>query len=479
MSADVFAIVLANLSYALFGIGVAAVLGMFDKRRSTWPRAAIGVPLGLALVMLISSYAALLGIAVGPNTMFVLVAVVGVAGWWRLRAHPTTSLPGLRAATASERLLAVLPAAAIVVICFAAARNMAVKPLVEWDGWVVWATKAKILYGIPGDAAAVLQQGNYPPPSYPFGLPALEATTMRAVGHFDNALVDMQLLALVAAALIGIWVLLRPVASPLVISIALLGPLASSQVTYQLTTNYADVPLAFLIALGVVAGAAWLGAGERRDRSQLICFAVFLGAAAWTKNEGLVFGCAAVLALAVATLVNRTGRRDAALACAGFLALALPWRLYAIAKHLPTQDYDLRNLFDIGYLRDHADRVLPTASELLQEMTVRDAWGLSLVVIVLGIASALLTSRRVVGLYAATWLGLSFGGLVVTYWIATHSLDNDLENSSFRTIVTLLVTGLCLLPALLQPLVDDAVAALRGRVTLSTLRDRRSRRAAS
>jgi hypothetical protein len=192
-----------------------------------------------------------------------------------------------------------------------------------------------------------------------------------------------------------------------------------------------------------------------------------------------VFGCAAVAALFLATLVNRTGRRDAALAGAGFFALALPWRIYAAANHLPTQDYDLRNLFDVGYLRDHADRVLPTAGELLQEMTVLGAWGASLAAVLLGIAAALLSSRRVVGLYAAAWLGLSFTGLVVTYWISSHSLDNDLENSSFRTIVTLLVTGLCLLPALLQPFADDAAGALRERANLSRRRGRRSPREAS
>ena len=330
----------------------------------------------------------------------------------------------------------------------------------EWDGWVVWATKAKILYGIPGDAPAVLEQSHYPPPSYPIGLPALEATTMRAVGHFDNVLLDVQLLALVVSALLGLWVLLRTVAGPLLISLALLAPMASPQVTYQLTTNYADVPLAFLMALGVVAGATWL-ADEQRSRSQLVCFAVFLGAAAWLKNEGLVFAAAAVVALVVATLVSRIGRRDALLAGAGVLVLALPWRAYALANHLPTQDYDLRNLVDLAFLRDHADRVLPTAEELLQEMNARGAWGASLAVVVLGIAAALLTSRRIVGVYAATWLGLSFIGLVATYWIATHSLENDLENSSYRTIMTLLITGLCLVPVLLQPQFDDAADRLR------------------
>ena len=253
--------------------------------------------------------------------------------------------------------------------------------------------------------------------------------------------------------------------------------MASPQVTYQLTTNYADVPLAFLMALGVVAGATWLADGQR-SRWQLVCFAVFLGAAAWLKNEGLVFAAAAVVALVVATLVSRIGRRDALLAGAGVLVLALPWRAYALANHLPTQDYDLRNLVDLAYLRDHADRVLPTAEELLQEMTARGAWGASLAVVVLGIAAALLSSRRIVGVYAATWLGLSFIGLVATYWIATHSLDNDLENSSFRTIMTLLVTGLCLVPVLLQPR-STSVADRRRAVRLSRRRAPRSRRAAS
>lgn len=214
MSVDVFAIVLANVGYALLGICVAAMLGIFDRRRATWSRAAIGVPLGVALVMLVSSYAALLGVGIGQYTMFGLVAVAAVGGWLRLRSTPSARPPEPRPASATERLLATLPAAAILLVCIAAARAMTVKPLVEWDGWVVWATKAKLLYAIPGDAPGVLQQAHYPPPSYPLGLPALEATTMRAVGHFDNALLDVQLLVLVAAALLGIWVLLRPVAGP-------------------------------------------------------------------------------------------------------------------------------------------------------------------------------------------------------------------------------------------------------------------------
>jgi ABC-type glucose/galactose transport system permease subunit len=93
----------------------------------------------------------------------------------------------------------------------------------------------------------------------------------------------------------------------------------------------------------------------------------------------------------------------------------------------------------------------------------------------------LLTRRRVAGIYAAVWLVLAFGGLVATYWISNHRLDNDLENSSWRTIVTLLVTGLCLTPLLLEGAVThirDAIASLQP-LQVNRPRGPRSRRAAS
>ena len=341
---------------------------------------------------------------------------------------------------------------------------MAVKPLVEWDGWVLWATKARVLYDHPGNGAEILQNAFYGAPSYPPGMPALEATTMRAVGAFDGALLDLQLLALVAAAVVGIWALLHRLAHPVIVGLALLATLASSQLAYQLTTNYADVPLAYLTALGVTAGAVWLTEEDDGRPWQLASFAVFLAAAAWTKNEGLVFGAAAVVALVGATLVRRAGRVPGLLAAAGFAALVAPWRLYSAVNGLRTYDYDLADFFVPGVLRERADRVVPAAHELISEMTEVDAWGASLAVVVLAIVSAALTRRRTAGLYTAGWLLLSFCGLVATYWISNHRLDNDLENSSFRTIVALLVTGLCVAPLLLDPLASRVAAAARARV---------------
>jgi hypothetical protein len=258
---------------------------------------------------------------------------------------------------------------------------MAVKSLAEWDGWVLWATKARILYERPADAAEIVREAFYRAPSYPLGLPALEATTMRAAGTFDPVLVDLQILVLMAAALVGIWALLSAVAHPLLIGVALLAPAASTTLTYQLTTNYADVPLAFLVALGVVAGAVWLAAGDEREPWQLVCVAISIAFAAWTKNEGLIFG-------------------------------SRPWRGSSSPRCSSGVD-DLPSSPRVGVRRPRR-------------------------------AVATLRQR------ATIWLALSSGGLVVTYWVSSHRLDDDLDNSSYRTVVTLLVGGLCMSPALLQ-----------------------------
>jgi hypothetical protein len=481
MTGDVLDIVLANVAYAVFGIGLAALVGVFDRRRTTYADALIGVPLGIAGVMLVAGNAAVLGFAVTPTVIALLAVAAATSGGWQLYRRRSPFDLTETGWSWFERLAGAGSAIAIAWVLIAAARAMAVKPVAEWDGWVLWATKARVLYEHPSDGAAILQPGFYGAPSYPVGMPALEATTMRAVGHFDSALVDLQLLALAAAAIVGIWVLLRRYAHPAVIGLALLTPLASSQLTSQLTTNYADVPLAFLTAVGVVAGGVWLTAGAEGRTWMLVCFSVFLGAAAWTKNEGLLFAIAAVVALVATSFVARRNVRQALGAAAGFVVLAAPWWVYASANNLETRDYNLTDLLDFGLLRDRADRVWPAAHELLQQMTVADAWGASFAIIVLSVAAALLTRRRVAGIYAAVWLVLAFGGLVATYWISNHRLDNNLENSSWRTIVTLLVTGLCLTPLLLEGAVTyirDAIASLSP-LQLSKRRGQRPRRVAS
>ena len=84
MTGDVLDIVLANVAYAVLGIGLAALLGVFDRRRTTYADALIGLPLGIAAVMLVAGYAAILGFAVTPTVITLLAVAAATSGGWRL-----------------------------------------------------------------------------------------------------------------------------------------------------------------------------------------------------------------------------------------------------------------------------------------------------------------------------------------------------------------------------------------------------------
>jgi hypothetical protein len=287
----------------------------------------VAFPLGIAVVLLLSAYASLFGVELTPSLVALLAIASFAAGVWRVR-RIRSAVDSHTPRSTVELAVAVLPAVAIARVPLRATRTMAAKPLLEWDGWVLWATKARVLYEHPPGGAEVLQSDFYGAPSYPLGLPALQATTMRAVGHFDGTLLDLQLLALVAAVMVGVWALLHRSAHPVTIGLALLATLVSASVAYQLTTNYADVPLAFLTVLGLVAGGVWL-TGSSRQTWQMVCCMLFLAAAAWTKSEGFLFSAAAVSMLVSVAVFSRREHRSALLAACGWIAL--------VARGVPTQ----------------------------------------------------------------------------------------------------------------------------------------------
>jgi hypothetical protein len=72
-------------------------------------------------------------------------------------------------------------------------------------------------------------------------------------------------------------------------------------------------------------------------------------------------------------------------------------------------------------------------------------------VIVLALVAGLLAGRWLVLSFAVLWLGLSAVGLVVLYWVSTLPLSSNLTNTSYRTIVSLLVGGGALVPLLVFP----------------------------
>jgi hypothetical protein len=172
-----------------------------------------------------------------------------------------------------------------------------------------------------------------------------------------------------------------------------------------------------------------------------------------TKSEGFLFALAGAVALAVASL--RTGERrtlvQAGAGIAALLAIIVPWRIYCAAYGLSTPDYDLGHVTDISYLRAHSDRVRPAVAELWRQLTAMNKWGLLVWVILLALLAGALTASWRLLTFATTWLVLAAGGLLMTYWVSTLPLGSNLTNTSYRTIVSLLIGLGALVPLLVFP----------------------------
>jgi len=439
-------LLIVNAAYAVVGAAALAVLGYL-----TWTRLGLVLPLGLVLVAIPASYLALLDVPVGLTATVVGVLIVAFGCWrsgiWKTRVRwPALGRPGPGAAVTLG--LAVV----LAVLLAYAARTFAIRPLVDWDGWAVWTAKARLLYSDPSIAPQALRSGSYGQAPYPIALPTVEALGFGAMGQYDGTLIGVQFLLLAAAFPIALWALLRDYARSWVIVLASIAVVGAPQILYQLLTHYADVPLGLFVGLGLAAGAAWLaGPGEPW---LLVPFVAFLGMAGITKSEGFLFALVGASSLLVVTLATpeRARLRTCAFGVVGVLAVILPWRIYCSVYGLSTRDYDLAHVVDVGYLRDHRDRVSPVVHELWRQLAAQNKWAVLVWVIALALAAGLAAGRWRALAFAVCWLALSSAGLVLLYWASNLPLSSNLDNTSYRTIVSLLVGGASVAPLLVFPL---------------------------
>jgi hypothetical protein len=435
----ILALAAAQLLMLVLGVGLLPWLRLARTRRELVSRLPLAYAVGLAATGILAADLAVVDVPVGWIALSLLAAASLVLGLRRLPGGGGRR--GLR--------LTELPAYAVlgVIAAFAvpAARLLAVKPLQEIDGWAIWGLRARALYEFGHPVAPIFTDpSSYQALQHPLLLPALEALDFRVMRGFDGTLVHLQFLGFGIAFVAGAWNLLRDHAPPLLLAAALLATITAPTFFNQLATNFADVPLALFVALGVASLAAWL---RSRAEGLLPTAALFLGAAALTKNEGEVF---ALTAFAAAALVaGRARLRPLGLAALAVIAVDLPWRIWIWAHHVKIAEYSLSHLYSPTYLYDHRDRVAPSAHELWFQLWRLESFSFVVPLILLGIAGALFLRRLRLALFGAAWLVLSFGGLLAIYWISTNTIASHLADSADRTIDSLVFGGLLLVPVLL------------------------------
>jgi hypothetical protein len=430
-------IALTNLLMLATGVGLLPFFGA-RSLAGVASRLPLAYAVGFAAVGVLDTELVVLGVPIGWTSLVVVAILALAAGAWKVER--TVAWPRRVPNLPALGLLAVAT-----VFLVQAGRMLTVKPLLENDGWAIWGLRARALYDFGGVSSPVFTDTHYQALQHPLLLPALEALDFHTIGRFDGTVVHLQLLGFAVALCGGVWTLLRPHCSQALVAATLLAILTAPAFFGQLGTNYADIPLATFVALGVTAAAVWLVAD---DPAALRLAALFLAAAALAKNEGEMFTLA--LFVAAAVFAGRSRLKPLGLAAVALALADAPWRVWIAAHHVKVAEYSLTDLFDPRYLSDHADRVGPSAHELLRQIFGSSSWSYLVPLALLGIGGAAATRRVRLAAFAALWLVLAFAGLVTIYWISNNPIAYHLYNSANRTIDTLIVGAAALVPLLLS-----------------------------
>jgi hypothetical protein len=444
--ADGVRLAVLNLSYVAVGLGLLPLLGIARTPRTLLRRSGLAYLSGVAVVGIVAAHLALLNVRLALPHVAALAALSLGAALVRLRRNADANdvrEPRLPFRTEAWIVAgaALLGTAALFV---QASRAFAVRPLVAWDAWAIWGTKARALFELGGASGPVFTDAAYAPLQHPLLLPALDAIAVRTSGSFDARVVQAQLLLLAIGFVAAVWSLSWPRVPAEVLAPTLFALVAAPAVLAQLSSALADVPLAFFVALGVSALAVWLGSGERWC---LACATLFLGAAMLTKPEGTLYAFAAFVAALAAVPLARRPTREVLIAVAAVAAVAAPWWIFLGARHVPTAGYEAGDLVDPGLLLGRMDRAWPAAEELMRQL-VSSGWGYLPLVIAAALIAAALAERVDLGVFLLTWLAVAFVGLVGVFVVYRQPIDLILTWAAARTVTTLVVTGAAVAPLL-------------------------------
>ena len=443
MTGSLAGLLFANALYLVVGVALLPLLRIARTRGELAARLGLGYMLGVAATGALSAHLALIGVPIGLLELVVLALLAGIPAWRRVRRFPNQpsdpSSLGAGWVDVASRAVGVASLFVALVLMAHAERAFAVRPLVEWDGWAIWAMKARALYDFGGVAHGVFTTQPYGPLQHPILVPALEANGFRSMGAFDGTLVHVQLILLAFGFAAALWTLLRGRVPAALVGSTILAIVAADSTLRQLAGNLADIPLAFFVALGVVALARAL----LDDGSGLLpVAAIMLGAATLTKPEGLLFAAAALIPFVV---IART--RSSLLTVAAVALLLLPWRIFVAVHGLKNPEYSFGDALSPAYLSDHSDRVRPAFWGVWHQVW-SSGWGWLVPLALVAFAGALLARRWRLTAFAGAWALLSFGGIVLVFWISVVPIELTLKWAAYRTVASLVIGAAALAPLL-------------------------------
>jgi hypothetical protein len=316
----------------------------------------------------------------------------------------------------------------------------------QWDAWAIWNLKARYIFRGGSDwrlaFSSVLQNSH---PDYPLLLPLSVAGSWILTGRETLAapaalsfLFTFAVLVLLASSL-GT---LRGKSQGYAAGLLLLG---TSLFIPEGSSQLADAPIAFFYLAAAVLLALY-HASTPSDGRLLVLAGLAAGFAAWTKNEGMLFLAAMIIALLVTGFpqMSLTVRVRKTLL---FLAGAVPAALVlGVFKTLVAGGNDILSPESKFQKLLSLTRYIRTAQGFASEVWGFGGWGISAVVILAAYLALLgvdvdsknrLTIRTLLGV-----LCIMFAGLFFTFVLTPYDLGWHLQSALHRLLLQMWPTFL-------------------------------------
>jgi hypothetical protein len=421
----------ANAAFLVAGAGLVRFLG-FRLRASV----GVAYMAGVASVGVISTLLLMAGLALRGWQVLVLCGSIAALGLVR-RERPETTAPKTdwRVAGPAAGLLGGYLAVLFVQCLFQA--------LNSWDAWAKWTMKARAIVLLGGLDTSVFANQAYRPLvlDYPMLIPALEAIDFRFMGRLDNLVVHVQFWLLLVGFLVAAFELLRDRVPQTLLWPSLLLVGTAPALADNLTSAYADAPVAFFFSLAAIGAWRYVVAGERRA---VWLFGLMAGAAVATKPEGSPFVAGLFVVLVISARVKRRPLLPVGIAAIWTLIAIVPWRIW-VSHHGIRSSTPIGKAIDPGYLWGRVDRVWPSVKSLVEKSFAAD-W-LAILPIALAVLVVLVWRRsHAAALFAAGALAVVFLSLLWGYWVNRPGLHYLLSTSGDRTVTTLVVVAGVFLP---------------------------------
>jgi hypothetical protein len=391
-----------------------------------------------------------------------VLAAVGLAAGVMRPQSITRTASGAREgeiASGAKRWLAAASGGTIVAMCcIVLVAGFRSSPWLD-DAWTFYLPKGIELSRAGLDQRLFVPNSHFAAfigPDRPLWWSVIGGLDTSAVGHIDLRAINAQMAVLYVAFAAAVTRLLWVHVRRAILLPAILLALAAPELTAHTQSGGADLPLAFFLALGVLAASLWL---TRPEPLLFFVFVVCTATALNTKNEASILVVGFVL-VGACFACAQAGRRYLILmggAALGFATL-IPWLAWTRLHGVNNAALGLREL-DPVHLWHTRDRLEPALRAVTHQMLEPRQWFGAVPLLIGASIAVAVRERRLAWLGPPALVGVGLALLVWIYWAGSVELTFWLDTSAYRVVDSVMLATAVALPFVVERLLRSGSAS--------------------